>query len=349
MAKTAENTSFSELKTAIRTGNPGRLYFFHGEEVYLLRYYLDALRKKLLDPLTESFNFHRFNGETFSMQAFSDAVENMPMMSDHTFVQLDEIDPFKLPEDERKKATELLADIPEYCTVVFCYELSPWQPDKRFKALWSSIESAGKIVEFPKQSPRELSAWITRHFAKLGKSISQELCLYLVDLTGGTMTALSGEIQKIAAFSGADTITKYDIDSVTEPVLDAVVFQMTDLLGAGDYSAALDKLQVLLKMQQEPIAILGAIGSHFRRISAGRTLLDSGKGASDLARLYGIKDYPARKSMDAARKFSSRFCKKASEWILQTDMQLKTSYDDPQRLLELLILRLAQEAKNGSH
>ena len=33
--------------------------------------------------------------------------------------------------------------------------------------------------------------------------------------------------------------------------------------------------------------------------------------------------------------------------ILETDMQMKTSFDDPQRLLELLILRLAQEAKHG--
>ena len=45
------------------------------------------------------------------------------------------------------------------------------------------------------------------------------------------MTALSGEIAKIAAYSGADTIKKSDIDAVTEPVLDAIVFQMTDMLG----------------------------------------------------------------------------------------------------------------------
>lgn len=77
------------------------------------------------------------------------------------------------------------------------------------------------------------------------------------------MTSLLGEIEKICAYSAADTICKADIDAVTEPVLDAVVFQMTDLLSAGRYDEALLKLQQLLKMQQEPLAILGAVGSPF--------------------------------------------------------------------------------------
>jgi DNA polymerase III delta subunit len=98
-------------------------------------------------------------------------------------------------------------------------------------------------------------------------------------------------------------------------------------------------------MQQEPIAILGAIGGHFRRIGTARTLLDHGKTASELAKLCGIQEYPARKSMEAARRFRPEFCRKAAQLVLETDYQMKTSFDDPKRLLELLVLQLAQEAK----
>ena len=71
------------------------------------------------------------------------------------------------------------------------------------------------------------------------------------------------------------------------------------------------------------------------------------KGATELMRLCSIGDYPARKAMSAAGKFSSRFFAKAAELILETDRQMKTSFDDQSRLLELLILRLSQEARNG--
>ena len=240
---------------------------------------------------------------------------------------------------------EILADIPEYCTVVFTYETVAWKPDKRYKKLWEAV-SQGQIVEFAKQGQRELIAWMQRHFAAQKKSISPDLCVYLMDLTDGTMTSLAGEIQKISSYSSADSICKADIDAVTEPVLDAVVYRMTDQLAAGDYGGALQTLQKLMKMQQEPIFLLGALGSHFRKIATARTLLDQGRQATQLQKLYPpMADYAARKTMDAARRFSPAFCAKAAELILETDYQMKTSFDDPQRLLELLILRLAQEAK----
>ena len=64
-------------------------------------------------------------------------------------------------------------------------------------------------------------------------------------------------------------------------------------------------------------------------------------------KLCGIADYPAKKAMDAGRQFSQTFCVKAAELILETDYKMKTSFDDQDRLLEMLILQLAMEAKHG--
>ncbi len=345
--KQAAGGGLQELKAALTKRSLGRLYFFHGEEAFLLNHYLNQIKKQLLDPLTESFNFHRLNQETFDLQTFADAVENLPMMADFTLVQVDDIDLFKLDEGSRNRAAEILSDIPDYCTVVFTYDTVAWKPDKRLKKLWEAVSNHGAVVEFAKQSQKDLIAWVTRHFAAHDKRISTDLCAYLIDITGGTMTALSGEIEKICAYSGSGVIVKADIDAVTEPVMDAVVFQMTDFLSAGRYDQALLKLQQLLKMQQEPLAILGAVGGNFRRISAARILLDNGKNALELQRLYGLPDYPARKIMDSARRFSPEYCRKAASLVMETDYQMKTSFDDSQRLLELLLLKLAQEGRNG--
>lgn len=347
MAKEENKDSVKELKSAISSGQPRNLYVFYGEEAFLLRHYLQRLHNAVVDELTESFNYHRFNSETFDIQSFADAVENLPMMAERTLVQVDDIDLFKLTEDVRGKIAEILSDIPEYCTVIFVYETIQFKPDKRQKKLWDAL-AKGELVEFVKQNQRDLIVWITRHFAAKQKYISPELCAYLIEITDGTMTMLSGEIAKIAAYSGAENICKADIDAVTEPVLDAVVYHMTDCLAAGDYAGALLTLQKLLKMQQEPIAILGAVGGHLRRLGTARTLLDHGGNASQLQKLYApLADYPARKAMEAARRFSPRFFEKAAELILETDYKMKTSFDDSRRLLEMLILQLAQEAKNG--
>lgn len=343
--KDSQNDNFQRLKQEIRAKNIDRLYVFHGEETFLLHHYFGQIKKQLIEELTEAFNFHKLNQETFDIQSFSDSVENVPMMAEHTLVHVDDVDLFRLPEGDRGKLAEVLSDIPSWCTVIFTFETAEWKPDKRQKKLWEALDTQGLIVEFQKQSQRDLIAWVTKHFAAQNKRISNDLCAYLIDITGGTMTALAGEIRKIVSYSGADEIKKTDIDAVAEPVLDAVVFQMTDLLGAGNYGDALQKLQQLLKMQQEPLAILGAIGAHFRRISTARTLLDHGRNSSELMKLCGLSDYPARKTMDAARRFTPEFCRRAAELVVETDYRMKTSFDEPERLLEMTILQLAQEAR----
>ena len=98
--------AFQNLKAAVRNKAVDRLYFFYGEESFLMNYYLEAIKKQLLDPLTESFNFHRFNSENFELAAFMEAVENLPMMAEATLVQVDDIDLFKLSEGEREKIAQ---------------------------------------------------------------------------------------------------------------------------------------------------------------------------------------------------------------------------------------------------
>ena len=347
MDKSAQHGSIQLLKRDIKEKKLQRLYIFHGEETFLLQHYFGQIKKQLIDELTESFNFHKFTVENFSVQAFANAVDNLPMMAEATLVWVDEIDLFRMPEDERERMIAVFRDIPDYCTVIFTYNTTPWNPDKRLQKLMTAINDTAMIVNFEKQEQRDLVAWIARHFAAEGKRISNYLCVYLIELTGGTMTALAGEISKICAYSEADEIVQTDIDAVVEPVLDAVAFQITNFLSQGQHAAALMKLRQLFKMQQEPVVILGAIGSHYRRLSIAKTLLDNGRPATELQRLCNMKEYPARKAMTDAGKVSAAFCQKAMTLIVETDYKLKTSGGDGQQLMEILLLQLAQEAKYG--
>ena len=155
--KTEQPDMLQRLKEDIRQQIPARVYFFYGEEVFLLHHYLKQLQKMIIDPLTESFNYHKLTAETFDMQSFADSVENLPMMAERTMVVVDEIDIFKLNESDRERMAEILADIPDYCTVVFSYETTPFKPDKRLKKLWEAVEKNGILVEFQKQSQRDLT------------------------------------------------------------------------------------------------------------------------------------------------------------------------------------------------
>ena len=63
--------------------------------------------------------------------------------------------------------------------------------------------------------------------------------------------------------------------------------------------------------------------------------------------IYRMGDWAARKTMQSAGKFSHSFLQKTAELIVETDRKMKTSTDDPKRLLEVLLLEISQEARNG--
>ena len=269
------------------------------------------------------------------------------MMAEFTLTVVDDVDIWKLSEDDRTRLSELLLDLPEYCTLIFTFETVQWKLDGRYKKLCDAVKKAAAIVEFPKQEARDLLPWIARHFAAEKKRIAPNLCSYLLEITDGTMTTLAGEIHKICAFSGADEIAKSDIDAVVEPALDAIIYEISEQLTAGETGKALIKLEQVLKMQEEPISVLGSIGAHFRKLSAARVLQDCGRPYGELMSIYRMGDWAARKTMQAASKFSPRFLQKTAELIVETDRKMKTSADDPKRLLEVLLLEISREAKNG--
>ena len=187
----AEN-NLDRLKSDIKLNNPARLYVFHGEEAYLRRYYLDSLKKLLVEDFAEAFNFHRFRPETITPQAVLDSIEALPMMAQRSMLQIDDVNFFALGEDAAAYA-KFFSDIPDYCTVVLNYDTVEFRIDRRRKALAEVLDKA-VVVEFTQPTERELVSWIGRHLKKQGKRITVEDAQYLIHRTGGGMTGRLGGV-----------------------------------------------------------------------------------------------------------------------------------------------------------
>ena len=239
--------------------------------------------------LTDEFNFHRFSADDCTPQALADAIDAMPMMAERTLVRVDDVDLFKQPEGAREQYAAILSDIPDYCCVLFVYDTVEFKINSTMKKLAAAVKEHAQIVSFGKQSERSLCAWITRHFRAHGKSVTDELCQYLIFRTDGLMTTLGGEIDKIAAYQEGEAITRGAIDAVVIPALSAQTFDISDAVVNRDFEKALFKLQELYAMQTDPIVVLGAIGAQLRRLYYARVILSSGgadgaDGAQELSR-----------------------------------------------------------------
>ena len=343
----AANAAYQKLKKDIAGGGLGQLYIFHGEEDYLRDHYLGEMRKKLLGGAMEEFNLHTFQGKDFDAQKLTAAVDCLPMMSQRTLILVYDYDLYKAGEEQRNKLIAQFADLPDYVCVVFVYDLIPYKADARTK-LAQAIQNHGSVVQFTRQEQGDLVDWIKRRFRALGKDIDSAQAEYLIFLCGGLMTGLASEVEKIGAYARGSKVTREDIDAVASPVLDAVVFKMTDAIAGGDFDRAAAVLGNLFQMGQAPIMILSVLGKQLRQLYTARLVLEKGRGNGELMELWGMRQsYPAQRLIQSCRRFSLAWCRRAVTWAADADLAMKSSGRDNQELLVDLLLRLARPAREA--
>lgn len=337
--KKSENTAYGKLKADVAAGNIGSLYVFYGQEDYLKAHYLERLRalcggeEILLDA------------EHIDLQTLYDAVDTIPFGSECKLVVVRD---YKLlqPAGELKEALpEILSNLPPYVCMVFYFDALEFKPDKRLN-LYKILEQYGEIVLFEQASSADLIPWLKRRFTALKKNIHTAECEYMLFLCGTSMTSLVTEVEKIAAGTRRSIIRKADIDALGSRVLEADVFELTDCLLNRQYERALLLVRDLFDMKNEPVAIMSAVTRQMQRLYGARLALEYGKSERYLMELFGFRSsYPAQLLLRAARNIQLPALRKIQQLCLQTDLALKSNLSDPQRTVELCLLRMAQEVR----
>ena len=340
----ADNANYELLKADIKNDQFRSLYVFFGEERYLLQHYRSELRRKTVSGPAEDFNYHCFTDEKWSVDAFADALDAIPMMNDRSYIEIIDINVFdkQWADSDRKVLTDLISSLPDYCTVVLVYDAIPWKPDKRMKKLWEAISKAGLEVEFRIQPEHQLIPWIHRHLASYGKTMTTDNCRYLILQTGGYMATLSAEIEKLCSYSDQQTLNRNDIDAVVIPVLDAEIFHISDAIRQRDFELAIRKLRSLLQQNIEPILINAAIGRQLRLLYVAKVLAENGRSALDLMKTCGISENSAKWIFNQAAQFKKPVLKEGILLCADTDLSMKSTGADSEELLEMIIFRLAE-------
>ncbi|MBS5134159.1 MAG: DNA polymerase III subunit delta [Oscillospiraceae bacterium] len=339
----ADDTAYKQLKKDIAAGTIGSLYVFHGEESYLRDFYLGKMRQKLLPAGMEEFNLHTLTGKEFDVKKLQEMVDCLPMMSERTLIVVNDYDIYK---GDKEGLIRVLSDLPEYVCLVFVYDLIEYKADARTK-LAGLLKNRGSVVPFNRQGQNNLVDWISRRFRALDHDIGTEDAKYLMFLCGDLMNGLISEIGKIGAYAKGHRVTRADIDAVATPQLDAVVFQMTDAIAAGNFDRAASVLGDLFHMQEAPIKLLAVLGKQIRQLYSARLALEHRKGTAYLMEQWGMRNsYPAEKLMNAARKFSLSWCRRAVIRCGEVDLAMKSTGADGEELLIGLLMELAMPARD---
>lgn len=342
MAKSSDESamSYDDFRDVIRTGDYLPLYLFCGEETFLLEFCIDELKKNLINPAFEDFNYKRYN-EAPDFESASSFIFSLPLMSEKKLVVFNDCSLFNNQLPEKARWAEMFSNLPQYAVVIVRETAAPAPTKKRAVPVRTSdvktaVTGAAQTVNFKYLSDDRLRSWLMRGAAGKGKSLSAQNARYIVSELGRSMITLRTELEKIAAKCEGNEITRADIDSVIIKPLTATVFKLIDALCSSRRDLAFSHVAELRAMQADTGPLMGAITTQILSIHKAKVLLSGSMSASDVKKTLG-GGFKADKLVSNASKVPLSYIENIIHFLKETDRGLKVGEKEVWTQLDLLV------------
>ncbi len=332
----------TKLRQLAEQGCP--VYYFYSSERYLVRQAVSGVTRLLAAGEDEETTV--LDGATPEIEQLIMAAGTISFFGTRRVVVLPEIDPAAYGEKDLEELCDTLASLENAVVVlgsVFDLERGKLKLGKRAQKLIAQAKKLGWAEELAKPKPYELKVMMIERAKEQGATLPEGAAAALLERCGEDSFLLENEVDKLCALSGYQTVTASMVAEMGTVSLEADVFEMIRMITAKNATGACKKLQTLLRLQQEPIAITAAmIGSYvdLYRVKLGAA---KRKNYSAVFKDFGYKgsDYRLKRSAETASHYTLGQLEACMQVLLDLDKSLKSQPVDDQVLLEAALCRLA--------
>ena len=317
------------------------LYVVHGDEDFLRRLVLQAIRTAVLGEEGAEFSLSTHAGEKATYAAVVDELHTVPFFGDRRLVVVENADPFVT--QYRAALEKLVGDLPSTGSLVL--DVKMWPSNTRLAKMVSS--AATLVCKAP--AVARLPAWCVQWAASQHqKPITADAAALLVELVGSEMGLLDQELLKLALYVGQrKRIDVEDVDQLVGRSRAENVWKIFDAIGTGDAKGALTILDRLLDQGEEPLRLLGAFSLQLRQLAqAARLAVSARMPLAAALEEAGVLPFKFRACEQQLKHLGRQRALRLYDWLLEVDQGAKGGSQLPARtLLERLVVRLARKGE----
>ena len=304
------------------------IYFFYGDEPYLLDEALIRLSKAIVNKNLKDFNLDTFYADSTSVLQVKEAVRTIPVMSDKRVVILKDACSFK----QINQLQPLIEKPISSCVLVFT-DTKINQKMKFFKVL----SQTGVIVKCSALKGYQLVAWIQKLVSDQQKSIDTKACEFLLQRVGSSMLDLHNEMIKLMQYIGeSPSITIEDIKKVTSKQHTESVFDLMNALGS---PKSLALLKSLIYQGQNEILILTMLARQIRILILIKEAQLENLSSAQICQKVGVSSYFLNQYIQQARSWNFTQLYEFHRLLLETDQLLKSTSISKSLLMENCLLK----------
>lgn len=315
---------FSEFKSGFESGQVFSAYLFEGEDAFFRERGLNLLKNKLIS--NPELNYTALESDCESVELVT-ALSAYPFMSEKRMVVIKEYYP---KQDLVKGAISKYFENPADFSVLVIVNEKSSDALKKLSNLC--------VVDCNKADASTLVRWVKGECSKNSVNIDAETAKLIVDYCLSDMTRIENETKKLCSYAGVDgDINKDAVELLVARDTEYKVYEMTDYIAKRKFDLAISVIKDMISKGETSQRILSAVYNYYRRLLHSAI---SDMSVNELAEVFGIKEFAAKKTKEQSSLFKKRALKSAVDTLCDADYKTKCGLADADEQMWLTIFKI---------
>ena len=338
MAQTATKSNkikYSKAIDHLKKGDLAPVYLIYGEEKYLHDELIDKLIDTSLDSGAKDFNLDIFYASETQADKIINVASSFPMMAQRRVVVVKDVHQLK-PTDLKH-----LADYVSHPSESSCLILS--LPGRKKAGKWfTAIFNKALSIDCRKLYDNEVPAWVESYVQSKKLAIAREAIQLLQAQVGNSLLDLVNELEKVQInIHPRVKITSEDVQRVTSISKQFNIFELCNAIGEKNFPRAIAILNKLLEQGESPTGMNIQMTRHFVNLmKISENIRRGNRAINDLMKVTGLGYYFVNDMMRQSKNFSAEQYRNSFSYLAEADLHLKTGYQKPGLVMELLLYKL---------
>lgn len=212
-------------------------------------------------------------------------------------------------------------------------------PLKRGNPLLERLRPLANVRALPTPYNEKLSRWIQDSVRGKGGQVTPGAITLLSRLVGENLLMLDNELDKLVLYSKGNPIDENHVKQLVTQAKQADIFKAVDALIEGKFVEAYRSITTLCENGAGISYIVAMLARQLRLVSVAKELLNQGLPLGQLGKRLGVGEYPARKTVEQARKLTRNGVIELYQMLLDVDIAVKSGRIEDDVAI-LLLLRL---------
>ena len=331
-----------DLDNDIKSGNIKRVYFFFGEETFLLENRIKSIMKRLGILNSDSMNFSKFDGIKSSFEDFAEEISSYPFGAEKKLVLLKITGWLSNEKSKEYKAfKEAASQISDYV----CLIVQEDNFDKKKIKNAEFLESLGGILNFEHLTVNRLVVWLEKFFEDKGKRISTSDINYIINCCGQSMGKIYSEAQKLVLYSGEnEKISSNAVRALVVKSNEYKIYELFDDIVEAKNQNAIKKTKQLLAAKEKPTAVLAGITGRLSELFSVKLLASEGMPSREISTYLDFPrpDFAIKKMITQSKRYGEKYLKRMIKRGTELDAAIKSGRIAGDAAVELFVSELVK-------